>query len=183
MPAVTVRPATVDDLPGMARVHVETWQATYRGLVPDERLDRLTVANDLESGFGSWVRQPPPGVGAFVAIDPAGEVVGFAFDGPNAGGEAGFPGELKSLYVRPAQQRRGVGTALVGEAARHLFASGRVGMIVWVLEQNPYRRFYERLGGVPVGRRMTPSRIAGIPLPEVSYGWRDVEPLLRRGPP
>ncbi|HNI60392.1 MAG TPA: GNAT family N-acetyltransferase, partial [Pseudomonadota bacterium] len=33
-----VRPAGPDDAEAIARVHVETWRATYRGLVPDHYL-------------------------------------------------------------------------------------------------------------------------------------------------
>lgn len=34
-----VRPARVQDITQMARVHVRCWQETYRGLMPDEVLD------------------------------------------------------------------------------------------------------------------------------------------------
>jgi len=175
----TVRRATVGDLEGMARVHVETWKATYRGMVPDDRLERLTVQNDLAGGFGGWLKEPPPGVAQFVAVTRPGEVVGFAMGCPAREPEPGFTGELGSIYVLPAHQGKGVGTALVREVVRHLQRSGHSNMIVWVLEQNPYRRFYERLGGVLGGRRMGDSRIAGRPVAEVSYGWSDLDALAR----
>lgn len=50
-------------------------------------------------------------------------------------------------------------------------------MIVWVLEANPYRRFYEKLGGVSVRRRVVP--VAGVPLPEVGYGWKGITQLAQ----
>ena len=37
--AVTVRRAEAGDARQMARVHVLTWQQTYRGLMPDAVLD------------------------------------------------------------------------------------------------------------------------------------------------
>jgi hypothetical protein len=33
---VTVRPATLPDAPAMGRVHVQAWQAAYRGHMPDD---------------------------------------------------------------------------------------------------------------------------------------------------
>ncbi|HXQ79423.1 MAG TPA: GNAT family N-acetyltransferase [Thermoplasmata archaeon] len=45
-----------------------------------------------------------------------------------------------------------MGTSLTREAAKHLQSIGLSSMLVWVLDQNPYRRFYEKLGGVPARR-------------------------------
>jgi len=176
---VTVRPAGPGDLTGMARVHVETWKTTYRGMVPDDRLDQLTVESDIAGGFGSWLKQPPPGVGQFVALSSRDGIVGFAMGCPTREPSADFTGELGSIYVLKAHQGHGVGSKLVGEVARHLLRTGHTTMLVWVLAQNPYRRFYERLGGVPYGAREGSSRIAGGPVSEVSYGWTNLEPLAR----
>jgi len=173
----TVRRATPDDLAGMARVHVATWKSTYRGIVPDDRLDRLTVESDIAGGFGRWLGDPPPGVAQFVAVSSGSEVTGFAMGCPAREPHPDYTGELGSIYVLRSEQRHGVGTALVREVARHLIATGHSNMIVWVLEQNPYRRFYEKLGGTPVGQRIGHSRIAGGPVSEVSYGWKDLAVL------
>ena len=49
-------------------------------------------------------------------------------------------------------------------------------MLVWVLKDNqPACRFYESLGGEPVGRKAI--AIGGTDLVEVSYGWRDIAGL------
>jgi GNAT superfamily N-acetyltransferase len=163
----------------MARVHVETWQTTYRGMVPDERLDRLTIESDIAGGFGSWLKEPPPGVAQFVAATPAGEVVAFALGCPNRESDPDYTGELGAIYVLKSHQGRGIGTALVGEVARFLVSTEHTSMIVWVLERNPYRRFYEHLGGTFVRKRIHSSRIVAGPVPEVSYGWKDLRPLTR----
>jgi GNAT superfamily N-acetyltransferase len=163
----------------MARVHVETWKTTYRGLVPDNRLDALTVDSDIAGGFGSHLQHPPPGEAQFVALMPPGEVVGFAMGGPAREPEPDYTGELGAIYVLRSHQRRGVGSALVGEVARHLVRTGHTGMMVWVMEQSPYRRFYEHLGGTVHRRVEHPSRIAGGPVPTVSYVWVDIGPLAR----
>ncbi|MGI0130121.1 MAG: GNAT family N-acetyltransferase [Thermoplasmata archaeon] len=177
-PNFRVRPAVPEDLTGMARVHVETWKTTYREMVPDDRLDALTVEGDIAGGFGRWLRSPPEDVAQFVAERGPEGIVGFALGGPNREPDPAFLGELGAIYVRKSQQGRGVGRALVGAVARHLVRIERPSTIVWVLAQNPYRRFYERLGGIHVRERIGQSRLAGA-VPEVSYGWTDVRGLAR----
>jgi hypothetical protein len=44
-----------------------------------------------------------------------------------------------------------------------------------VLEANPSRAFYERLGGVLTGQE--PITIANLNLIEVAYGWPDIRAL------
>ena len=41
---VVLRPALPRDADDIARVHVETWQSTYAGLVPTGYLARMSVA-------------------------------------------------------------------------------------------------------------------------------------------
>ena len=36
-----IRRATPDDAAALAKVHIDSWRAAYRGLVPDSYLDRL----------------------------------------------------------------------------------------------------------------------------------------------
>ena len=172
-----VRRATADDLTGMARVHVDTWKTTYRGIVPNQYLDELTYESDIARGFGRWLSEPPTRWAHFVAEDAVDGIVGFATGGPARDADPDFRGELGAIYVLKSRQGSGVGRALVREVARHLVQSGMPSMLVWVLEANPYRRFYEKLGGTAVRRRV--ATVAGTPLPEVGYGWKDIRGLSR----
>jgi len=165
----------------MARVHVDGWKTAYRGIVPDAVLEPLTVELDLAGGFGNSLRQHRAGAAEFVVTEESGEVVGYAFVAPNRDPDPRHAGELEAIYVLSSRRGRGAGRALVRAAAAHLLDRGLGSMVVWVLEANPYRRFYERLGGLPAGRRIgTPHRFGGGPLPEVAYGWPDVRGLAGR---
>jgi len=42
IPMPVIRPAKIDDVPGIARVQIETWRTTYVGIVPDEHLANLS---------------------------------------------------------------------------------------------------------------------------------------------
>jgi len=38
----TIREATVEDVAGVTRIHVEAWKSTYRGLVSSKFLDNIS---------------------------------------------------------------------------------------------------------------------------------------------
>jgi ribosomal protein S18 acetylase RimI-like enzyme len=165
-----IRSATVTDASAIARVHVASWQSTYRGLLPDEFLASLS-----EAGYGDrWKRVIGEASGRVYVVEEAGEVVGFASCGRERAGESTFGGELYAIYVLDSAQRRGHGRELVRAAVAGLRAMGFNDMIIWVLRDNEAaRRFYERLGGVYV--RTQPITIGPATLDEVSYGWKRLE--------
>ena len=165
-----IRPAKVEDAPAIARVHVASWQSTYRGMLPDEFLASLS-----ESGYAErWKRVISEGTSKVYVAEDGGEVVGFASGGRERAGEKGYVGELYAIYVIDAAQRRGFGRELVRASVAGLRELGLDDMIIWVLRDNqPARRFYERLGGMYV--RAQPITIGAVTLEEVSYGWRRLD--------
>ena len=78
------------------------------------------------------------------------EVLGYScFDIEEKTGK--FDSELVSLYLKPSEIGRGIGTTLVKETAKELLSKGRKNMIVWCLSENVNAiKFYEKLGGKKV---------------------------------
>jgi GNAT superfamily N-acetyltransferase len=68
-------------------------------------------------------------------------------------------------------QRKGVGTKLVSALAKQLNQFGIFSMLVRVLEDNPYRRFYEKINGIYLRKHYMP--FAGEVLDVAAYGWID----------
>jgi GNAT superfamily N-acetyltransferase len=170
---VTVRRATADDAEAIERIRHETWEVTYRGLLPDPVIDRLGI--NVHARRRRLGAQTPDELN-LVAVD-AGAVVGYAFAGPERTHDAEYHGEVYAIYVLPAHHGKGHGRALIGEAARELAARGITSLLIWVLRENLIgRRFYERLGGRPV--REKPLDLAGAEKNiEIGYGWLDTAPL------
>jgi GrpB-like predicted nucleotidyltransferase (UPF0157 family)/GNAT superfamily N-acetyltransferase len=169
---ILVRTARAGDAAGIAKVHVETWRTAYRSLVDADHLAQLSI----ERSESRWApRIGLPGQVLLVA-EENGRIVGFCHGGPNRGGEQPFRGELYALYVLEDRQRRGLGRRLVLALAEALRAESLGSMIVWVLKDNPACRFYEGLGGRPVGSK--PVTIGLRTLEEVGYGWTGLESLL-----
>jgi ribosomal protein S18 acetylase RimI-like enzyme len=169
---IHIRKATRDDVLAMARVRVETWRSAYAGIIPASYLASLSVERIAEQWRRGLFEAKPSVAGVFVAEDEAGEVVGIAVCGRPDEAESEDCGQVHVLYVLPQFQRRGIGRLLMGACARHLSGLGRSSLIVYVLKSNPYRGFYEALGGIPSGEKRV--EIGGLELPEVAYIWNDV---------
>lgn len=171
---VSVRPAIERDIPGIATVHVASWKSTYRGIVPDDHLNGLSIERSNARWEHILESERQTGWFTLVAEDPSG-IVGFASAGPIRGDHPGYAGELGGIYLLESHQRRGIGRRLVSEVAGRLRQQGMGSMLVWVLRENPSRGFYEALGGVYVREQVI--EIGGADLVEVAYGWRDTTGL------
>ena len=166
-----VRAAVVSDAHAIARVHVESWKTTYAGIFPEALLNDLSIEK-REQFWAEELGKPRGGSVTFVALDYSGEIVGFVSGGPERTGELGCDGELYAIYLLERAQRRSLGTLLAKRLARELISRGSESMAVWVLAENPFRNFYEALGGKLI-REQTIERW-GQEFIEVAYGWNDL---------
>jgi L-amino acid N-acyltransferase YncA len=163
-----IRPATEDDVPAVAQIHVDGWRWAYRGLVPDALLETLSV-DRREEMWRRGLARHRPGWELFVA-ERDGSVVGFVGCGPASDDDANErTGEVYAIYLRPDVVGTGVGRALFARAAKHLRESGFSRATLWVLADNARtRRFYEIAGWRPDGSEKTEDW-DGFPLREARY--------------
>jgi GNAT superfamily N-acetyltransferase len=171
-----VRSAFVDDARSIAFVHVESSKTTYSGLLPDDHLSRFSIEN-RERLWKETLEIPEPGTVTLVGCNPTQEVVGFVCGGAERTGHLGCDGELYAIYLLQIAQRQGLGTLLVERFVHELMLRGFSSMAVWVLAANPFRKFYEALGG----QFITEQRIerGGQFFLEVAYGWDDLGKFSR----
>ncbi|MEU9699454.1 GNAT family N-acetyltransferase [Streptomyces sp. NPDC047981] len=173
---MSIRAALPEDAAAIARVHVRSWQAAYRGLLPRAYLDAL----DVEERAAVWAERLG-GVGApgvFVATEEvSGPVVGFCcFRGRPGGGSDDLDplatGEIAALYALPEVWGTGVGRRLLAASEEALAADGFRDAALWVLADNARgRRFYEAAGWRPDGT-VTQDTTAGRTLDELRYRRR-----------
>jgi len=168
-----IRRAIAGDAAAIARVHVDTWRTTYRDIVSEEYLAKLSY-EERESLWRRVVTDPKQFT--FVA-EEAGRIVGFANGGRNRGSEAEYSGELYAVYLLEAHQQRGVGLRLTVAVAQELMKTSMRSMIVWVLKDNPACGFYRKLGGKQVGSKVMV--LGDRTLEEIAFGWTDIRDLLR----
>lgn len=169
-----IRSATKSDAVQIAEVHVNSWKTTYKGVVPDQYLNNLSVTKRTLT----WEKQLEAGNTSskvFVAVTESGKIVGFVSGGPNRLESMSFDSEIYAIYLLEEYQRQGVGERLISSITSFLKDQGYKSTYLWALEDNRYRSFYEKLGGIPAGREEI--EIGSAKLKEIAYGWNDLERL------
>jgi len=179
--ALVIRPAKVGDAHAIANVHVASWRTTYRGIVPDSFLDALSIEK-REAMWTQTITNIQSGTekkALFVAEDAHHQIVGFVAGGKERDGHARFDGELYAIYLYQDQQKRGTGRRLTLALAEQLRELGYQGMMLWVLQNNPSRRFYENIGGQKLADTKEVDFV-GTNCIEVAYGWDDLTLLAEK---
>lgn len=167
--AMLLRPAEPEDAMAVARVHVRSWQAAYRKLLPDEYLDQLHPEDRAKKyDFASSDPQKPCTI---VAVEK-GLIHGFATTAPSREPDLPGYGELYALYVDPRQWGRGIGVALISTARSRLVQLGFQDAFLWVLAGNVRaEHFYKTDRWTPDGVRRTDS-VWGVTVDEIRYQRR-----------
>ena len=174
MTAIAVRRATAGDAPAIARVRIDSWRSTYRGLIPDAYLDAMQV----EASTALWDRvlTAGPNTTCVFVAEHGTDVVGFSCGAPLQPAKHGFDAELTAVYLRREFQRAGLGRRLVGAVVKAQHAQAATGLLTWVIAGNRgARAFYEGLGGELIVEQ--PFQWDGMDLAEAGYGWRDLSVL------
>ena len=178
VPTAVLRRATVQDAAAIAAVRIDSWRATYRGMIPDAYLDGMR----LEGSTELWTRvlsAPANNKTAVFVAEIDGEVVGFAAGMFLNEEKFGLNAELSAIYLQPAAQRAGLGRRLVALVAEAYRTHGASGLLVWVIAGNKgARKFYEQLGAELLIEQ--PFNWDGMDLLEAGYGWRDLPALAAK---
>jgi GNAT superfamily N-acetyltransferase len=176
MSDVTLRAATLADAEGIAKVRVDSWRATYRGIIPDADLDGMNI--DESKALWERILSTTSYTASVFVAEREGEIIGFAAGKKLEEEKYGLDAELAAIYLRPAAQRARIGRHLLRMVAEAHRERGAHGMIVWVLADNQIaRQFYEDLGAeLLVEQPFTWND--DLELVETGYGWRDLNTLV-----
>ncbi|MDE1183562.1 GNAT family N-acetyltransferase [Paraburkholderia sp.] len=166
--ALSLRPATPDDASLIASIHATSWQAAYRGLLPDAFLD-----NDVTHERAAWwqARLVAPGAERRVVqiAEQEREPIGFVCVERQP--ESPWGVLLDNLHALPGFQGIGVGKLLMRAAMQWTREQGEYQLYLYVLEGNdPAIRFYEHQGWRLDGKE--PDSMGGIDVTALRYVYR-----------
>ena len=162
---MTLRRATPADAAAVGRIHVESWNVAYRGIMPDD----VIAKTDLAYRTQFWAeRIADPDWPVFV-IEEEGECVAFCQMIPSRDpdDDPAQIGHITSLHVLPWLRGHGHGRLLMSHVLGEFRNRGYTAVTLWVLQENrPARGFYEAYGfDLDGGMRPYPR----TNIPEVRY--------------
>jgi GNAT superfamily N-acetyltransferase len=143
-----IRRAHPADARAVAVVHVRSWQAAYRDLMPQDFLDRLDPDQRSERWRRSLAESAWPRCGVLLA-EESGHVVGFARLCPCRDDDLDSEavGEVAAIYLLPEAWGRGHGRQLMTAALATLGAAGYREAALWVFDANQRARGFYHDGG------------------------------------
>lgn len=172
----TIRPAVPADAAGIARVQVDSYRSAYRGFFPQTYLDLFSY-EEQAGDWERWMVNAPCDL-LLVAESAEEQVIGYALARAQRGIHTGYDSEIIALHMLPALKGRGIGRALMHRTVTLLIERGCRSTMLWTLQGNPVRSWYERLGGVLIGEKR--DWWDDWEMVEVAYGWTDLPALKGR---
>lgn len=131
----------------MARVHVDSWRQTYRGLMSDSVLDDPELLPARERFWTGVLTDERHSSNRVAVAEVDGAVIGIAMSGPSQDPDATWGWQLFLLYVDAAHHGSGAGAALLNTVLHAHEAAA-----VWVADPNPRAQaFYGKHGFTPDG--------------------------------
>ncbi len=132
-----------EDQEQMARIKVDGWKNAYDRIIAANYLNSLNYEKQAERYKASFYEYREL---VFVAVR-GDEVLGYSCFNPNPNVDS-FDSELVSLYIKPNEIGKGIGTELFIATRKQMINLGKKNMIVWCLSNNENAvKFYEKMGG------------------------------------
>ena len=137
--SIELRKIIPEDRTEIAALQIASWQANYRGALPDTYLDGA-LSDDM---FQYWATLEPASNDIMILAEDDGNLVGFIYVWcrPDP--------YIDNLHVSPNYQSQGIGRQLMSAAASALIKRGHKTAYLTVVDGNHRAvRFYESLGGI-----------------------------------
>lgn len=133
---VSIRDATVEDIPGIQRVAHRGWTATYGEFLPEAVIETILAdwyaPDQLEASITA--------ANTTYLVAETDDIAGYASAAPTEDGEA----QLYAIYIDPDQWDEGIGTRLLEAVTERLTADDIERLRVEVLADNTVGiSFYE----------------------------------------
>lgn len=134
-----IRQAEEEDVRQISEIVAEDWKTAYRGIMDSDFLDSITTEDQYRKDMRRYSE--------YTVAAERQQILGFAWN--RLIDEEDADCEVVALYVRLSERKKGIGRALLQDAADTFRKAGRKSMIIWCLKENAgARRFYEKTGGI-----------------------------------
>lgn len=136
---IEIRPSTLEIADRRRALIRQAWAAAYPHIYTAQEMD--DIFTDRITQTSSWRARRLNQIGSFSAFD-GDQLVGVTALSALTDGDA----EVVVMYVRPDQQRAGIGRLLWARAEAEARKRDAPGLWVWTLERGGAVAYYERMG-------------------------------------
>jgi GNAT superfamily N-acetyltransferase len=172
-----IRPLLKEDIPGVARVHVDGWRSAYAGFMNPQYLASLNY--DQTAGWlVTWIYDRPAPLFGYV-VNNGQQIIGFSLAGLNTGEPIDYDGEIYKLFIDTTFQGRGLGLKLLQATVKEMRQQGFKRVELWSFKKSTSVNFYQKLGGKVVHELL--ESIGEDQLEVVIFGWEigDLSTILK----
>ena len=166
MKNIKIRAIENSDLEKISKIHVDVWNETYRGIIPDKILDQKTYDRSLETWKEFY--KPHSTKDFYYLCEVHGELAGFCIATLSPRDDLGFDSELMAINILKKFHNQGIGKALFNACKKSLKNAGARNVYLWVAQKNINAvNFYKHLGGKDLHK--THEEWEGVV--EIALGW------------
>lgn len=139
-----IRYADIEDARILGEIHSQSWKVAYKGIVPDEILNNITI----EKRQKYFEKALTEGWEEDAIIFMDNKAVGLICIGKcRDEDKEDSSGEIWGIYLLPEYWNMGIGSELINWGLGELKKRNYDKAILWVLEDNlNARKFYEKIG-------------------------------------
>jgi len=166
-----IQEANLKHAPGLANVHVKTWQHSYKGIIDQDYLDSLDLKQREERWVNIFQIQDRKSQ-IYVLLNNKDQVIGFYSIGESREKEHDFTHELWAIYILPEYQGHGLGRFMFEDIKHKLHALNAKSLCVVVLQEGPAVAFYKKMGAQIIQARR--DEIGGKQYAEYLMGWDQI---------
>jgi GNAT superfamily N-acetyltransferase len=134
-----VRAGRAEDAAAIARVQVQSWRETYRGLMADQVLDDPDLPAVRERFWTTALTDERFSRNRIAVVEHDGELIGVAMSGPPENPDSPWARQLYVLYVLQRHHGSGAGAALLDAVVE-----AHESAVLWVADPNPRAQAFYR---------------------------------------
>ncbi|MGN7478149.1 GNAT family N-acetyltransferase [Solibacillus silvestris] len=170
-----IRKAEMEDAENIAKVHVDSWRTTYKGIIPQNFLDKLSY----EQRTTLWENNMANPAGTvYVAETDENKIIGFVVGEKRDTNTEQGATDLSAIYLLEQWQGKGVGKLLLKQMMQTFKEQGFHKVYVDVLADNKAREFYKYYGAQYV--KTIHIKFDGVTVDEEIYVWNSVDAVLEK---
>ena len=163
-----IREATEDDILEVAKLHVDSWNDAYKGIIAQDYLD--SMKNNLEKRITRM--KDEFNLRKMIVATINNEIVGFSefVLSNDFSKDLDIDCELCGLYVKSAYLKTGIGTKLFNYVKELFISNNKKTMGLWCLKENKKTiKFYKNKGGTIIKEKKF--TLAGKEYTEVAFKY------------